>query len=79
MDRTKLIPYMGQWMDLHQIQNKTKPVKIGGVRMGCCISFISLNLYGDYLMKKAFAEFGDFKIGGRILNTVRFPDDAAIM
>ena len=30
-------------------------------------------------MKEAFVEFGDFKIGGRIFNTVSFADDMAII
>ena len=29
-------------------------------------------------MKEALAEVGDFKIGGRIINKVRFADDTAI-
>jgi Reverse transcriptase (RNA-dependent DNA polymerase). len=35
------------------------------------------NQYGEYLMKEALAEVGDFKIGGRIINKVRFADDTA--
>ena len=30
-------------------------------------------------MKETLAEFGDFKIGGRIINKVRFADDTAII
>ena len=30
-------------------------------------------------MQEALAEVGDFKIGGRIINEVRFADDAAII
>ena len=30
-------------------------------------------------MKEALAEVGDFKIGGRIINEVRFVDDMAII
>ena len=30
-------------------------------------------------MKEALAEVGDFKIGGRIFNKVRFADDTAII
>ena len=40
---------------------------------------ILFNLYGEYLMKKALPEVGDFKIGGRIINKVRFADDTAII
>ena len=37
------------------------------------------NLYGEYLRKEALAEVGDFKIGGRVISTVRFADDVAII
>ena len=30
-------------------------------------------------MREALAEFGDFKIGGRIINKVRFTDDMGII
>ena len=30
-------------------------------------------------MKEALAEVGDFKIGGRIINKLRFSDDEAII
>ena len=40
---------------------------------------ILFNLCGEYLMKEAFPEIGDFKIGGRIINKVRFTDDMAII
>ena len=40
---------------------------------------VTHNLYGEYLMKEALAEVGDFKIGGRIINKVRFADDTAII
>jgi Reverse transcriptase (RNA-dependent DNA polymerase). len=35
------------------------------------------NLYGEYLTKEAVAKSGDLKIGGRIINKVRFVDDTA--
>ena len=59
---------------------ETDSIKIGrGVRQRCCMSPILFNLYGEYLMKEAFTEVGDFKIGGRIINKVRFADDTAII
>ena len=66
---------MGQRVKLRLNQEETESVKIGrGVRQGCSTSPISFNLYGEYLMKEALAEVGDFKIRGRIINKVRLVD-----
>ena len=39
---------------------------------------VLFNLFGEYLIKEALAEVGDFKIGGRIINKVRFADDSLL-
>ena len=71
---------MGQSVKERLNQGETDSVKIGrGVRQGRCMSPILFNLYGEYLMKEALAEVGDFKIGGRIFNKIRFADDTAII
>ena len=49
-----------------------------GVRQGYCMSPILFSLYGEYLIKEALVEVGDFKIVGWIIN-VRFADDTAII
>ena len=65
---------------LYMGQKRNRQWVIGrGVRQGCCMSPILFNLYGEYLMKEVLAEVGDFRIGGRIINKVRFADDTAII
>ena len=46
-----------------------------GVRLGYCMSLILFNLHGEYLIKEVVY----FKIGGGIVNKVRFSDDTAII
>ena len=38
------------------------------------MSPILFNLYSKYLTKEALEEFGDFKIGGQIIHTVKYAD-----
>ena len=55
-------------------------MKIGrGVRQGCCLSPILFNLYSKCLTKEALEGFGDFKIGGQIIHTVKHADDLVLM
>ena len=43
------------------------------------MSLILFNLFGEYLMKEALAEVGDFKIRGRVINNVIFVNAMAII
>ena len=43
------------------------------------MSSILFNLYGEYLMKDTLAEVGDLRIGGRIINKVRFLNGTSIL
>ena len=40
---------------------------------------VACHQYREFLMTEALAEVEDFKIGGRIINTVRFADDTTII
>jgi hypothetical protein len=37
------------------------------------------NLYSEYLTKEALEGFGDFKIGGQVIGTVRYADDLVLL
>ena len=55
-------------------------MKIGrGVIQRCCLSPILLNLYNECLTKEALEGFGDFKIGGQIIHTLKYADDLVLL
>jgi hypothetical protein len=55
-------------------------VKIGGgVRQRCCLLPILFNLFSECLTKEALDGFGDFKIGGQIINAVKYGDDLVLL
>jgi len=39
----------------------------------------AFNLYSECLTKEALEGFGDFKIGGQIIQTVRYADDLVLL
>ena len=40
---------------------------------------IPFNLYSDYLTKEALEGFGDFKITGQVICTVKYADDFVLL
>ena len=47
--------------------------------MNCCLSPILFNFYSECLTKEAVDGLGDFNIGGKIIQTVKYADDLVLM
>ena len=43
------------------------------------MSPVLFNLYSECLTKEALEGFGDFKIGGKIIHTVKYADDLVLL
>ena len=43
-----------------------------------CHQFL-FSLYSECFTKEALGGFGDFKIGGQIIHTVKYPDDLVLL
>jgi len=72
--------YMAQSVKVRLNRGETGSVKTGrGFRQGCCLSPILFNLYSEYLTKEALDGLGDFKIGGKIIHTVKYADDLVLL
>ena len=50
-----------------------------GVRQGCCLSSILFNLCSECFTNETLESFGDFKIGGQIIHTVKYADDLVLL
>jgi hypothetical protein len=72
--------YIAQSVKMRLNREETRSVKIGrGVRQGCRLSPILFNLYSKYVTKEALKEFGVFKIGGKIIHTVKYADELVLL
>ena len=70
-----------QQLDL-DMEQQTDWFQIGkGVSKGCILSPCLCNLYAEYIMRNAVLEEAQpgFKIAGRNINNVRYPDDSILM
>jgi hypothetical protein len=70
---------MAQSVKVRLNQGETRSVKTGRVRQECCLSPILFNIYSKCLTKEALEGFGDFKIGGQIIHTVKYADDLVLL
>ena len=58
----------------------TRSVKIGReVWQGCCLSLFLFKSYSECLTKEALEGFGDFKIGGQVIRTVKCADGLVLL
>jgi hypothetical protein len=71
---------MAQSVKVQLNERETRSLKIGrGVRQGCCLSPILFKLYSECLTKETLEGFGDFKIGGQIIHSVKYADDLVLL
>ena len=72
--------YVDQRVKVQLDRVEIRSVRIGrGVRQGCCLSPILINLYREFLTKEALDGLGDFNIGGQIIQTVKYAYDLVLM
>ena len=72
--------YMAQSVKVRLNRGETRSVKSGiGVRQGCCLSPNLFNLYSKYLTNGTLEGFGNFKITGQIIYTVKYADDLVLL
>jgi hypothetical protein len=45
----------------------------------CCLSPLLFHLYSEYVTQEALEGFGDFKVGGQIIRTVRYAVDLVLL
>ena len=71
---------MAQSVNVRLNRGETRSVKIGrGVRQGSCLSPILFNLYSECLTKEALEGFGDFKIDGPVIHSVKYADKLVLL
>lgn len=55
-------------------------MRIGrGVRQGCSLSPVFFNFSSKYLNKEAPERFGDLKIGGQVIHSMKYVNDFVLL
>ena len=71
---------MAQGVKVRLNRGETRSKKTGrGVRQGCFLSPILFNMYSECLTMETLERFGDIKIGGQIIQTVKYADDLVLL
>ena len=62
-------------------ESESEPGEVGRrIRQGCLLSPQLFNIYAEAMMKEALSELDNsVKVGGRLIKSVRFADDKAIV
>jgi hypothetical protein len=72
--------YMAQSVKVRLNRGEKSIVMIGrGVIQECCLSPILFNLCSECLTKEALKGFEHLKIGGQIINSVKYADDLVLL
>ena len=50
-----------------------------GVRQGCCLLPILLNLYNEFVTRDTIEGFGDFKVGGQVIRILKYANDLLLL
>jgi len=48
------------------------------VRHGCCLSPVLFNLHIEYLTKETLEGFENFKLGGKVMRSVKYAEDLVL-
>jgi hypothetical protein len=71
---------MDQRVKVRSDPGETRSVQIGREgREGRYLSPILFNLYSEYLTNVALEGFGDFKVGGQVIRTVKHGDKIVLL
>jgi hypothetical protein len=72
--------YMDRSVKVRLDQKEARSVKTGrGVRHGCILSLILFNFCSECRTNETLERRGDFKVGGRVIRTMKCADDLVLL